>query len=147
MVRRSSQTGFTLIELMMVVAIIGILSAVAIPAYQDYTIRAQVAEGIHLSSAAKAAATEYFGDRGIWPVDNTTAGLASAADINGNYVASVAVSGSLITITYGNNAHTSLTGRKLGLQGASSAGSTRWTCSTTSLSPAVDARYLPNSCK
>ncbi len=68
--------GFTLIELMIVVAIIGILAAVAIPAYQDYTIRAQISEGLTLSAGAKAAVSEYFMDRGAWPADNTTASLA-----------------------------------------------------------------------
>ena len=72
------QQGFTLIELMIVVAIIGILAAIAIPAYQDYTIRAQVSEGLNLSGAAKAAVTEYFQDQGAFPADNATAGFEAA---------------------------------------------------------------------
>ncbi len=75
------QHGFTLIELMIVVAIIGILAAIAIPAYQDYTIRAQVSEGLTLAAGAKTAVSEYFLERGAWPTDNATAGLADKHDI------------------------------------------------------------------
>ena len=75
------QQGFTLIELMIVVAIIGILAAIAIPAYQDYTIRAQVSEGLNLSGGAKAAVTEYYQDQGTFPITNTIAGLDIAANI------------------------------------------------------------------
>jgi len=92
------QQGFTLIELMIVVAIIGILAAIAIPAYQDYTIRAQVSEGLNLSGGAKAAVTEFFQDRGILPADNATAGLAAAAAIQGKYVGSVTVAAGVITV-------------------------------------------------
>ena len=70
------QKGFTLIELMIVVAIIGVLAAIAIPAYQDYTIRAQVSEGLTLASGAKAAVSEYYMNHGAWPTDNAVAGLA-----------------------------------------------------------------------
>ena len=85
------QQGFTLIELMIVVAIIGILAAIAIPAYQDYTIRAQVSEGLNLSGGAKAAVTEYFQDQGAFPVNNAQAGLAPGVNINGKYVSQVLV--------------------------------------------------------
>ena len=80
----NKQQGFTLIELMIVVAIIGILAAIAIPAYQDYTIRAQVSEGLSLASGAKAAVSEYYQDRGIMPADNLSAGLATANTIAGS---------------------------------------------------------------
>ena len=83
------QQGFTLIELMIVVAIIGILAAIAIPAYQDYTIRAQVSEGLNLAAAAKAAVAESFLNTGVPPADRTTAGMsANAVDTQGKYVAS-----------------------------------------------------------
>src|SRR5210317_1747821 len=96
--RMKKQQGFTLIELMIVVAIIGILAAIAIPAYQDYTIRAQVSEGLNLSSGAKAAVTEYYMDRGSYPTDNVLAGLSTAASIDGKYVVSVTNALGLITV-------------------------------------------------
>ena len=102
------QQGFTLIELMIVVAIIGILAAIAIPAYQDYTIRAQVSEGLNLAAGAKAAVTEFTQDRGTFPVSNDEAGIAPAADIVGKYVLSVSVdtlANGVIQVDYGNDAH------------------------------------------
>jgi type IV pilus assembly protein PilA len=96
------QKGFTLIELMIVVAIIGILAAIAIPAYQDYTIRAQVSEGLNLAAAAKAAVAETFLNRGTGPANRTVAGMsANATDTSGKYVTSVGVAGGVITVTYG----------------------------------------------
>ena len=107
---RKMQQGFTLIELMIVVAIIGILAAIAIPAYQDYTIRAQVSEGLNLAAAAKAAVAEDFLNEGIPPVDRTDAGMsANATDTSGKYVASVGIAAGVITITYGNEANTQIT--------------------------------------
>ena len=94
------QQGFTLIELMIVVAIIGILAAIAIPAYQDYTIRAQVSEGLNLAAGAKAAVTEYYQDQGVFPGDNVTAGIEDAANIEGKYVSQVEVGANgVITVT------------------------------------------------
>jgi type IV pilus assembly protein PilA len=104
------QKGFTLIELMIVVAIIGILAAIAIPAYQDYTVRAQVSEGMNLAAAAKAAVSEYFLNRGKAPATRTEAGMsANKADTSGKYVASVDVANGNILVTYGNEASTQLT--------------------------------------
>ncbi|HFA7410799.1 TPA: pilin, partial [Neisseria gonorrhoeae] len=77
------QKGFTLIELMIVIAIVGILAAVALPAYQDYTARAQVSEAILLAEGQKSAVTEYYLNNGEWPKDNTSAGVASASEIKG----------------------------------------------------------------
>ena len=113
---KSIQKGFTLIELMIVVAIIGILAAIAIPAYQDYTIRAQVTEGLNLAGAAKAAVAESFSNTGVAPLGRTEAGMsATATDTNGKYVLSVDVTNGSITIAYGNAANASLTGTTLGL--------------------------------
>ncbi len=84
---RKVQQGFTLIELMIVVAIIGILAAIAIPAYQDYTIRAQVSEGMTLAAAAKTAISESFSDKGVAPATRAAAGMTALADTSGNYVA------------------------------------------------------------
>jgi type IV pilus assembly protein PilA len=110
------QQGFTLIELMIVVAIIGILAAIAIPAYQDYTIRAQVSEGMNLAAAAKAAIAETYLNRGVAPVDRTAAGMSKlGTDTNGKYVTSVDVAGGVITVTYGNEANAKIGGKTLEL--------------------------------
>ncbi|EMU3910125.1 pilin, partial [Neisseria gonorrhoeae] len=91
------QKGFTLIELMIVIAIVGILAAVALPAYQDYTARAQVSEAILLAEGQKSAVTEYYLNHGIWPKDNTSAGVASpATDIKGKYVQKVEVNNGVV---------------------------------------------------
>ncbi|EPI0531971.1 pilin [Neisseria gonorrhoeae] len=91
------QKGFTLIELMIVIAIVGILAAVALPAYQDYTARAQVSEAILLAEGQKSAVTEYYLNNGEWPEDNDKAGVASASDIKGKYVKSVTVAKGVVT--------------------------------------------------
>ena len=100
------QQGFTLIELMIVVAIIGILAAIAIPAYQDYTIRAQVSEGLNLAAAAKAAVAESFLNTGEAPATRIIAGMsANAADTQGKYVTGVLITNGTITVTYGNESN------------------------------------------
>jgi type IV pilus assembly protein PilA len=135
--------GFTLIELMIVVTIIGILASLAIPAYQDYTIRAQVAEGLSLSSSAKSSMGEYYVTRGAWPADNTEVGLAAAGTIIGKYVVSVAVAGPVITVTYGNDAHAVINGQSLTLTMADNDGSFVWTCA----SAAIADKHLPAACR
>jgi len=141
------QQGFTLIELMIVVAIIGILAAIAIPAYQDYTIRAQVSEGLNLSGGAKAAVTEYYQDRGTLPVDNSTAGLEAAGQIQGKYVSLVTVSAGIISVTYGNSAHTVISGQTIELTPSTAAGvgSVQWICDSPS--NAVANKHLPAACR
>ena len=139
------QQGFTLIELMIVVAIIGILAAIAIPAYQDYTIRAQVSEGLNLSGAAKAAVTEYFQDRGALPVSNAQAGLSAAGAISGKYVTGVAVGADgVLTVTYGNEVNTQISGDTLTLSpDTTSGGSVEWDCASADLQP----KHLPSACR
>jgi len=140
------QQGFTLIELMIVVAIIGILAAIAIPAYQDYTIRAQVSEGLNLSGGAKAAVTEYFQDRGTMPTTNALAGLADADEIQGKYVSLVTVVEGTITVTYGNSAHAIITGAQLDLApNTSNAGSVQWICTTGTTT--IENKHLPAACR
>ncbi len=141
------QQGFTLIELMIVVAIIGILAAIAIPAYQDYTIRAQVSEGLNLAGGAKAAVSEYTMDRGSFPNSNSQAGISDATDIQGKYVTSVTVeSTGIITVLYGQEAHTTLSGGELELSPFTNAGSVEWDCRANTSNVIAD-KHLPAACR
>ncbi|MHC4192421.1 MAG: pilin [Planctomycetota bacterium] len=140
------QQGFTLIELMIVVAIIGILAAIAIPAYQDYTVRAQVSEGLNLGSGAKTSVSEFFQDRGAWPVNNDQAGLdATPTNIKGKYVKSVTVTaGGVVTVVFGIDAHATLLATKtIVLTPADAGGSVTWTCASATLPD----KHLPAVCR
>ena len=141
---RNKQHGFTLVELMIAVAITGILAAIAIPAYQDYTIRSQVSEGLSLSNSAKNSVNTYYADRGVFPLDNAEAGLSKAAEIAGEYVASVGIAGRLITVTYGNKAHQIIKTKAVTLTAnTSKAGSVVWVCAGAGI---VD-KHLPAACR
>ena len=141
-----AQKGFTLIELMIVVAIIGILAAIAIPAYQDYTARSQVSEALSLASGAKTAVTEYYSSEGTFPADNAAAGIATS--INGNYVQSVVVSNGVITATMNSSGVSAgISGAQLVLSPRDAGGSVTWTCKAGTGSSAIDPKYLPSSCR
>ncbi|EPI0053228.1 pilin, partial [Neisseria gonorrhoeae] len=124
------QKGFTLIELMIVIAIVGILAAVALPAYQDYTARAQVSEAILLAEGQKSAVTEYYLNHGEWPKDNTSAGVASSpTDIKGKYVESVTVANGVVTAEMkSSGVNKEIQGKKLSLWAKRQDGSVKWFC-------------------
>ncbi|ENV7269158.1 pilin, partial [Neisseria gonorrhoeae] len=123
------QKGFTLIELMIVIAIVGILAAVALPAYQDYTARAQVSEAILLAEGQKSAVTEYYLNNGEWPANNTSAGVASASDIKGKYVQKVEVENGVVTATMkSDGVNKEIQDKRLSLWAKREAGSVKWFC-------------------
>ncbi|EMU1085544.1 pilin, partial [Neisseria gonorrhoeae] len=123
------QKGFTLIELMIVIAIVGILAAVALPAYQDYTARAQVSEAILLAEGQKSAVTEYYLNNGEWPADNGAAGVASASKIIGKYVKEVKVENGVVTAQMASsNVNKEIQGKKLSLWAKRQDGSVKWFC-------------------
>ena len=136
--------GFTLIELMIVVAIIAILAAVAIPAYSTYTIRAQVAEGLSLAEGYKTVLWDYYAQHGSFPASNQAANAPSPSSIQGNYVQSVNIANGVITILYGKKANQAISGQSIELSGASgSSDSLIWTCKHDT----VPMAYLPTSCQ
>ncbi|ENS9214087.1 prepilin-type N-terminal cleavage/methylation domain-containing protein, partial [Neisseria gonorrhoeae] len=123
------QKGFTLIELMIVIAIVGILAAVALPAYQDYTARAQVSEAILLAEGQKSAVTEYYLNHGEWPANNGAAGVASASDIKGKYVKSVTVTNGVVTAQMNpSGVNNEIKGKRLSLWAKRENGSVKWFC-------------------
>jgi type IV pilus assembly protein PilA len=135
--------GFTLIELMIVVAIIAIIAAIALPSYQDYTIRSQVSEGVVLASGARAAVWEFVSQRGYMPPNNFSAGLPSSTSIKGKYVTSVLIGANTILATFGNRANTAISGKALRLTPVIQDGTIDWSCSSATL----DQRYLPTVCR
>ena len=139
----NAQKGFTLIELMIVVAIIGILAAIAIPAYQSYTKRAHVSEGLSLASGAKAAVTEYASSQNDWPADNTAAGLAAPTSIKGNAVDSVDVSGGNIVVTYNDKVAAKGGTVTLELSPITTSGGVEWKCKPGSIDPTL----IPTNCR
>ena len=141
---KTMQKGFTLIELMIVVAIIAILAAIAIPAYQDYVVRAQVSEGTSLADGTKTAIAEYYNNFGRFPTNNASAGLASAASISGNYVTSVSNNLGLVTITYNQTkTNSAILGKTLLLSAINNSGSTAWTCKIGTIA----SKYLASACR
>ncbi len=142
---RKNQCGFTLIELMIVVAIIGILAAIAIPMYLDYTTRSQVAEGLNVAGGAKSAVTEFYQDRGTFPANNAEAGLDAPTNIIGKYVVSVSADSSgVITILYGNAAHPFISGETVLLTATDNVGSVGWACASGGV---IQAKHMPSACR
>ncbi|EMT8882217.1 pilin [Neisseria gonorrhoeae] len=158
------QKGFTLIELMIVIAIVGILAAVALPAYQDYTARAQVSEAILLAEGQKSAVTEYYLNNGEWPKDNDSAGVASASEIKGKYVESVTVTNGVVTAKMKpSGVNKEIQGKKLSLWGRRENGSVKWFCGqpvtrtdkanddvtddATAGNNKIDTKHLPSTCR
>ena len=135
--------GFTLIELMIVVAIVAVLAAIALPAYQDYVARSQVSEAFSLAGNARTAVTVYFTQKATYPSDNDDAGLANPASISGRYVESVTVLDGTgeIHIVLGNQASQKISGQTLEMQLNNTGGSLHWDCG------GLDARYLPSACR
>ena len=144
---KTMQKGFTLIELMIVVAIIAILAAIAIPAYQNYLIRSQVSEGAVLTDGAKTPVAEFYSNKGYFPLTNGSAGLATDSSITGKYVSAVDVTtsspGGKIIATFGNQSNTAISGKEFILSATTSAGSIAWSCKQST----VDPKYLPSSCR
>ncbi|HEZ3425864.1 TPA: pilin [Neisseria meningitidis] len=158
------QKGFTLIELMIVIAIVGILAAVALPAYQDYTARAQVSEAILLAEGQKSAVTEYYLNHGEWPANNSSAGVASSTDIKGKYVQSVEVKNGVVTATMlSTGVNNEIKGKKLSLWAKRQAGSVKWFCgqpvtraanatdadvtAANGTDKKIDTKHLPSTCR
>ncbi|EMT7740015.1 pilin [Neisseria gonorrhoeae] len=160
------QKGFTLIELMIVIAIVGILAAVALPAYQDYTARAQVSEAILLAEGQKSAVTEYYLNNGEWPENNTSAGVANPTEIKGKYVQSVTVTNGVVTAQMKpSGVNNEIKDKKLSLWAKRQDGSVKWFCgqpvkrdnanaanddtvtADTDTNGKIDTKHLPSTCR
>ncbi|HGH0221992.1 TPA: pilin [Neisseria meningitidis] len=155
------QKGFTLIELMIVIAIVGILAAVALPAYQDYTARAQVSEAILLAEGQKSAVTEYYLNHGKWPGNNSSAGVATSSEIKGKYVEKVEVKNGVVTAEMkSSGVNKEIQGKKLSLWAKRQDGSVKWFCGQPVTRTAadsddvaaandkkIDTKHLPSTCR
>lgn len=163
---KQNQNGFTLIELMIVVAIIGILASLAIAAYQTYQVRAQVAEGISMATSAKTPIVDAFLQSGRPPADRTEAGMSPlATGSRGKYVASLGIVDGRIDITFGHDAHAEIFGQTISFTPYTAGGNsvvfrcgaapapatgaplTDGTVSSVHLDPTVPVRYLPTACR
>jgi len=153
--QQKKQSGFTLIELMIVVAIIGILAAIAIPQYQAYTGRAQAAEAVTLFSGVKTSLGEYYNDRGCWPGDsanasctiadtaNTDVGAAAPTAIAGTYVGTVTIAADgtgFTTVAFDGGVHS---GNSMLFRPTVNAGTIEWLCWSTT----IQSSFLPSSCR
>jgi len=149
---KAMQKGFTLIELMIVVAIIGILAAVALPAYQDYTARSQVSEAIVLFEGPKGGIAEFWSNKGVYPDNNFSAGVAKASSISGKYVSNVRISGdadaAIVTAMMKGSGKVAkgIESATIVLSPTTTAGSIKWVCKTGGATP-LKPKYLPSSCR
>jgi len=158
---KKQQSGFTLIELMIVVAIIGILAAVALPAYQDYTVRAKVSEGMVLGGGFKTGVLDAFTSNGMAGITSYQAiVLADAANVSTDYIASIAIGGAgEVTVTFDITA-TGIPALTAGpvlqfvptiggaaLADTNTSGSVEWECAAATTTTSVEPKYLPNACK
>lgn len=141
---KRTQKAFTMIELMTVMAIIAVLTSFALPAYQGYSIRAQVAEGLGLTGPLTLALAAYRNDNGSFPSSNSEAALPPPDAYAGKYVESIGINGNVISILYGNEANALINGRFVTLTAAGTDGSVRWTCAGGG---SISSSYLPPSCR
>ena len=132
-----------IIAVFVAVSMIGVIAAISIPAYHDYTIRAQVAEGLNLARGAQSAVNDSYELGGLVPTDNDEAGLPPPEAISGQYTASIAVDSGEVIVTYGNDAHNVIWGESLTLTPHEVNGAIDWKCASAD----IDDRHLPQACR